>query len=125
MSWVGFTHETNANQRSKWSSWMEKCVEKKVALLGKIVLKMKIKDDIVGLMKEEKKGKQEVLERPPVVIMGEISPWLEKRKIEKIELMSIVGMELESKRVEMVKLKSQKEEFMAKLNQVKLFLDFM
>jgi hypothetical protein len=36
---------------------MEKCVEKKVALLGKIVSKMKIKDDIVDLMKEEKKGK--------------------------------------------------------------------
>ncbi len=53
---------------------MEKCVEKKVALLGKIVSKMKIEDGIVGLMKEEKKGKWEVLETPLVVIMGEISP---------------------------------------------------
>jgi hypothetical protein len=59
------------------------------------------------------------------VIVGEISPWLEKRKTKVVELMSIVGMELESKRVEMVKLKSQKEELMAKLGQVKLVLDFM
>ncbi len=35
VSWARFIHETNANQWSKWSSWMEKCVEKKVALLGK------------------------------------------------------------------------------------------
>ncbi len=34
-------------------------------------------------------------------------------------------MELESKRVEIVKSKSQKEELMAKLGQVKLVLDFM
>jgi hypothetical protein len=39
--------------------------------------------------------------------------------------MSIVGMELESKRVEMVKLKSQKEELMVKLGQMKPVLDFM
>ncbi len=74
VSWARFVHETNANQQSRWSSWMEKCVEKKVALLGKIVSKMKIEDGIVGLMKEEKKGKWEVLETPLVVIMGEISP---------------------------------------------------
>jgi len=34
-------------------------------------------------------------------------------------------MELLSKRVQMVKLKSHKEELMAKLGQVKLVLDFM
>jgi Tfp pilus assembly PilM family ATPase len=33
-----------------------------------------------------------------------------KEKTKVVELMSIVGMELESKKVEMVKLKSQKEE---------------
>ncbi len=104
---------------------MEKCVEKNVALLGKIVSKVKIEDGIVGLVKEKKKGKWEVLETPLIVIVGEISPWLEKRKTKVVELMSIVGMELESKRVEMVKLKSQKEELMAKLGQVKLVLDFM
>jgi hypothetical protein len=36
---------------------MEKCVEKNVALLGKIVSKVKIEDGIVGLVKEKKKGK--------------------------------------------------------------------
>jgi hypothetical protein len=50
--------------------------------------------------------------------MREISPWLENIKTKVIELMSIVGMELESKRVEMVKLKSKKEELMVKLGQM-------
>jgi hypothetical protein len=59
------------------------------------------------------------------VIVGEINPWLEKRKPKALELMGILGMELLSKRVQMVKLKSHKEELMAKLGQVKLVLDFM
>jgi hypothetical protein len=57
--------------------------------------------------------------------MGEINPWLEKRKTKAVELMGILGMELLSKRVEMVKLKSHEEELMAKLGQVKLVLNFM
>jgi hypothetical protein len=44
---------------------MDKCVEKKVAILGKIGSEMKIEDGIVGLVKEEKKSKQEVFEAPP------------------------------------------------------------
>ncbi len=47
------------------------------------------------MFSEERKGKWEVLETPPIVIMGDISPWLERRKIEVVELMNIVGMELE------------------------------
>jgi hypothetical protein len=34
VSWAGLAHETNANLSSKWSSWMDKCVDKKVAVLG-------------------------------------------------------------------------------------------
>jgi hypothetical protein len=56
VSWVGLAHETNAKQQSKWLSWMDKCVEKKVAILGKIASKMKIEDGIVGLVQEEKKS---------------------------------------------------------------------
>jgi len=37
VSWAGFGHETNTNQRSKWLSWMEKCIEKKAILLGKTI----------------------------------------------------------------------------------------
>jgi len=37
VNWAGFGHETNTNQRSKWLSWMEKCIEKKAILLGKTV----------------------------------------------------------------------------------------
>jgi hypothetical protein len=59
------------------------------------------------------------------VTVGEINLWLEKRKTKAVELMGILGMEHLSKRVEMVKLKSHKEELMAKLGQVKLVLDFM
>jgi hypothetical protein len=36
---------------------MEKCVGKKATLLGKIMLEVKIKDGIMGLVREEKKGK--------------------------------------------------------------------
>ncbi len=57
MSWAGLAHETNANQRSKWSSWMDKCVEKKVTILSKITSEVKKEDGIVGLVKEEKKSK--------------------------------------------------------------------
>jgi hypothetical protein len=57
--------------------------------------------------------------------MGEINPWLEKKKTKAVELMGILGMELLSKKVEIVKLKSHKEELMAKLGQMKLVLDFM
>jgi hypothetical protein len=59
------------------------------------------------------------------VTVGEINLWLEKRKTQVVELMGILGMEFLSKRVDMVKLKNQKEELMAKLGQVKLVLDFM
>ncbi len=65
------------------------------------------------------------MKHPPIVTMGEINPWLEKRKTKAVELMGILGMELLSKRVEMVKLKSHEEELMAKLGQVKLVLNFM
>jgi hypothetical protein len=57
VSWARLAHETNANQRSKWSSWMDKCVEKKVTILGKIASEVKIEDGIVGLVKGEKKSK--------------------------------------------------------------------
>ncbi len=53
VSWAGLVHETNANQRSKWLSWMDKCVENKVAILGEIASEVKIEDGVVGLMKEE------------------------------------------------------------------------
>ncbi len=48
-----------------------------------------------------------------------------KEKTKAVELMGILGMELLSKKVEIVKLKSHKEELMAKLGQMKLVLDFM
>jgi len=54
ISWVGFGHET---QRSKWLSRMEKCIEKKANLEGKIVAQMKTKLGVVDVMKGEKKVK--------------------------------------------------------------------
>ncbi len=57
MSWARLAHETSANQQSNWSSWMDKYVEKKVAVLGKFASKVKIEDGIVGLVKEEKMNK--------------------------------------------------------------------
>jgi hypothetical protein len=37
VNWARFGHETNNNQRSKWLSWIEKCIEKKIFLLGKTI----------------------------------------------------------------------------------------
>jgi hypothetical protein len=37
VNWARFHHETNTNQWSKWLSWMEKCIEKKIVLLGKTI----------------------------------------------------------------------------------------
>jgi hypothetical protein len=55
---------------------MEKCIEKKVALLGKSVGQMKVEDGLVGLMNEKKKVKKEVLENlDATIIISEISPW--------------------------------------------------
>lgn len=42
VSWLRFNNETNTNQRSKWLSWMEKCIEKKVVLLGKTIVEVKL-----------------------------------------------------------------------------------
>jgi hypothetical protein len=64
VSWARFAHETHPNQQSKWSSRMEKCVEKKVALMGKIVSKVKIEDGIVGLVKEKKNANERFLKHP-------------------------------------------------------------
>jgi len=85
---------------------------------------MKIEDGIVGLMKGGKKNNR-YLKHPFIVTVGEINLWLEKKKPKALELMGILGMELLSKRVQIVKLKSHKEELMAKLGQVKLVLNFM
>jgi hypothetical protein len=58
-SWVGFGHETNINQRSKWLSWMENCIEKKAILLSKTIVEMKIEEGVKDLTKGERKVKQE------------------------------------------------------------------
>jgi len=51
--------------------------------------------------------------------------WVEKRKLEVVDLMGIVRMELKSCRVEMVKLKIKEEELASKVGQVKMVLEFM
>ncbi len=56
------------------------------------------------------------------MIVREINLWLEKKVV---ELIGILGMEFLSKKVDIVKLKNQKEELMVKLGQVKMVLDFM
>jgi len=58
VSWDGFGHETHTNERSKWLSWMEKCIEKKANLVGKIVAQVETKLRVEHVMKGEKKVKQ-------------------------------------------------------------------
>lgn len=58
VSQVGFGHAINANQRSKWLSRMEKCLEKKGSLLGsKNVTQLKIESYCrIDERREEKKS---------------------------------------------------------------------
>jgi hypothetical protein len=58
VSWAEFNHEIDTNQRSKWLSWMEKCIERKVNLLGKTIAQVKIELGVEHVMKEEKKVKR-------------------------------------------------------------------
>jgi hypothetical protein len=57
--------------------------------------------------------------------IGKNNLWVEKRKLEVVDLMGIVRMELKSCRVEIIKLKTKEEELAFKVGQVKMVLEFM
>jgi hypothetical protein len=59
-------------------------------------------------MKGERKVKQEFESSVSVEKVGEDCPFREKNKLEVAKLMNIVGLELESSRIETVKLKKKK-----------------
>jgi hypothetical protein len=54
---AGFAHESNANQRSKWSSWMEKFIENQAILYWVRLAEVKIEDS------EEKKLSMKLLRK--------------------------------------------------------------
>jgi hypothetical protein len=58
-----------------------------------------------------------------VLVLGRLvkCPFHEKYKLEMAKLMNIVGLELKSSKVEMVKLKKEKEELTSEIGQGKLF----
>jgi hypothetical protein len=107
----------------KWLSWMEKCIEKKEILLGKTIVEVKIEEGVEDLMKGERKVKQEFEYGVNGGKVGKAIFCLEKNKLEVGELMNIVGLELESSRVDMVKLK--KKELRSQVGQGKVVLDSM
>jgi hypothetical protein len=57
VNWVGFGHDMNTNQQSKWLSWIEKCIKKKENLVGKIIAQVKTELGVEDVMKGEKKIK--------------------------------------------------------------------
>jgi hypothetical protein len=61
-------------------------------------------------MKGERKVKQEFESSVSVVKVGEDCRFREKNKLEVAKLMNITGLELESSKIKMVKLKKKKEE---------------
>ncbi len=61
-------------------------------------------------MKGKKKVKQKFESSVSVEKVGKDCPFCEKNKLEVAKLMNIVGLELESSRIEMVKLKKKKKE---------------
>jgi hypothetical protein len=77
---------------------MEKCIEKKVVLLGKTVIEVKLEEGVEDLMKGKRKMKREFESGVGVGKVSVVSPSLEKSKLELGELMNIVGLELESSR---------------------------
>ncbi len=106
VSWVGFGHETNTNQRSKWLSWMENCIEKKAILLSKTIVEVKIEKGVKDLTKGRWNKSLSLM-----LVVGRLEKstfvltlfW--KEQIGMGELMNIVG--LESSRAKMVKLKKK------------------
>ncbi len=101
---------------------MEKCIEKKVVLLGKTITKVKLEEGVEDLMKGERKMKWKFESGVGVGKVGEINPSFENSKLELGELMNIVGLELESSRTQLVKLKKEKEELTFELGQGKIVL---
>lgn len=101
---------------------MEKCIEKKVVLLGKTITKVKLEEGVEDLMKGERKMKWKFESGVGVGKVGEINPSFENSKLELGELMNIVGLELESSRTQLVKLKKEKEELTFELGQGKVVL---
>lgn len=127
VSWVGFGHEINTNQQSKWLSWIEKCIEKKENLVGKTIAQVKTKLGMEDVMKGEKKVKRKFDLGSSGWNVGKVSHSIDKNKIEVVDLMNIVGLELESKssKVGMVKLNKKKEELASKVNNMQVVLASM
>jgi hypothetical protein len=103
---------------------MEQCIEKAI-LLGKTIVEVEIEEGVEDLMKGKWKVKREFESSVGVGKVGEVSPFGEKNKLEVAKLMNIVGLELKSSKVEMVKLKKKKEELTFKIGQGKVVLDSM
>lgn len=93
--------------------------------MGKTIVEVEIKEGVEDLMKGKWKVKQKFEYGVGVGKVGEVSPFGEKKKLEVVELMNTVGLELKSSRVEMVKLKKEKEELTFKIGQGKIVLDSM
>jgi hypothetical protein len=91
-------------------------------LLGKTITKVKLEEGVEDLMKGERKMKWKFESGVGVGKVGEINPSFENSKLELGELMNIVGLELESSRTQLVKLKKEKEELTFELGQGKIVL---
>ncbi len=76
-------------------------------------------------MKGERKVKQEFESSVSVVKVGEDCRFREKNKLEVAKLMNITGLELESSKIKMVKLKKKKEELTYETGQGKVVLNSM
>ncbi len=93
--------------------------------MGKTIVEVEIEKGVEDLMEGKWKVKREFEYGVGVGKVGEVSPFGETKKLEVAKLMNIVGLELKSSRVEMVKLKKEKEELTFKIGQGKVVLDSM
>jgi len=110
--WVGFGHETNTNQGSKWLSWMENCIEKKGILLIKTIVEVKIEEGVKDLTKGRRKMKQEFEFGVSGGKVGEVNLCFDlvlKRTNWNRGVDEHCELELESSKAKMVKLKKEKQ----------------
>jgi hypothetical protein len=93
ISWANFNHETNTNQQGKWPSKLDTLITKKASLLGTDVIQLKKELKVVDIVKVEKDVKSKSELKPTSVgKVEEISPWIQKKKMEVADLLYVVGM---------------------------------
>jgi hypothetical protein len=101
-------------------------ITKKALLLDMYVGDVKKELKVVEIVKVEKGVKAEnELELASIGKVGEISPWIHKKKSEMAKLLYVVGSEMEATRLELNSVHKEKEHLWTKMEHVKVVHESM